>query len=553
MSHDPSAERALHTGAFHLGLWLPPVLAGIVLRLWHLGAQIAGGDELNGVEDALRRPLGKVLTTYLPADPCLPMAGFYRFLLDCGISLTETWVHVPPLAFGLAALIAIPWMAARRLGRPAALVLAWLVALAPLLVFYSRIARPYMPIALLGFAATAAFEAWWRTRRPAAAAAYVGLGGLCVYFHLGSAPLIVAPFLFALGGLILERREERPGLLAVLAVGLAEVAALLAFMMPSWPSLHALIGDKHNPLEIQWGTVTGVLKLQAGTGSGLLATAFWGVALFGLACLWRRDRRLGVYSLLLVLVQIAGLIVLSPEMLVHPLVFNRYLIPVFPWILVWVAVGLTSPWPRLERRAQTILVAAGIAGLFLAGPLLRWDVRSGSFPVHNDFVAYFCPPARIAAADVPRFYREVAARPDSGPVLEFPWFTWWSYTRTFYLYQEVHRQDVIVGLSRPFPGARRLRFRNMVFPDPEDFLASRARWVVVHTDLPAEEDRVTPHGWQMVGALKPQHRRELLRSGRGMAAWLTASWGEPDVREGGLLAWDLARVRGSISPATSPP
>jgi hypothetical protein len=551
MSHDPPAERALHTGAFHPGFWLPPVLTGIVLRLWNLGAQIVGGDELNGVEDALRRPLGKVLTTYLPADPCLPMAGFYRFLLDRGISLTETWVHVPALAFGLAALIAIPWMAARRLGRPAALVLAWLVALAPLLVFYSRIARPYMPIALLGFAATAAFEAWWRTRRPAAAAAYVGLGGLCVYFHLGSAPLIVAPFLFALGGLILERREERPGLWAVIAVGCAEVAAFLAFMIPAWTSLHALIGDKHNPLEIRWGTVTGVLKLQAGTGSWPLVIAFWAAALFGLACLLRRDRKLGVYSLVLVLAQTAGLIVLSPEMLVHPLVFNRYLIPVFPWILLWVAVGLTTSWRVVGRRMQTVLVAAGIAGLFLAGPLLRWDVRSGSFAVHNDFVAYFCPPARIAAADVPRFYREVAIRPDSGPVLEFPWFTWWAYTRTFYLYQEVHRQDVILGLSRPFAGARSLRFRNMAFPDPEDFLASRARWAVVHTDLPAEEDRVTPHGWQMVGALKPQHRRELLRSGRGMAAWLTASWGRPDVREGGLLAWDLARVRGA-SPAISP-
>ena len=57
------------------------------------------------------------------------------------------------------------------------------------------------------------------------------------------------------------------------------------------------------------------------------------------------------------------------------------------------------------------------------------------------------------------------------------------------------------------------------------FLASRARWLVVHTDLPAEEDRVTPHCWPIVSELKPHHRKELLRAGEGMAAWLTASWG----------------------------
>src|SRR5947199_154291 len=121
------------------------------------------------------------------------------------------------------------------------------------------------PIALLGFAATAAFEAWWRTRRRAAAAAYVVLGALCVYCHLGSAPFVVAPFVFALGGLLLEKREDRPGLGAVVAVGLAEVAAFLAFLLPARDSLRELIGDKHNPLEIVPATVSGALELQAGT------------------------------------------------------------------------------------------------------------------------------------------------------------------------------------------------------------------------------------------------------------------------------------------------
>jgi Dolichyl-phosphate-mannose-protein mannosyltransferase len=539
--------------------WLPPVLAGVLLRLWNLRAQIVGGDELNGVRAALRLSLGRVLTTYQLQDPCLPMAGFYRFLLDHGIALSELWVRLPPLAFGLAALVVVPWIVGRRLGRPAGVAAAWLAALAPLLVFYSRIARPYMPIALLGFAATAAFEAWWRTRRPAAAAAYVVCGGLCVYFHLGSAPLIVAPFLFALGSLVFDRSGERPGLPAVIGVGLAEAAAFLVFMIPSWESLHALIGDKHNPLEIRWGTLTGVLKLQAGTASWPLVAVFWAAALCGLVALLRgasAQRRLGLYSLTLAAAQIAGLIVLSPEMLVHPLVFDRYLIPLFPWILVWAAVGLTAPWGGRGGRLQAIVAGLVIAALFFAGPLVRWEYRAGSFAQHNDFVAFFCPPAQVAAADVPRLYRELPSR-GGGAVLEAPWFPWWAYTRAYYLYQETHGQEVLLSLVRPMPGEGRLAFRNMPRAEPEGFLASRARWLVVHTDLPAEEDRVTPHCWPIVDDFKPQHRRQLLRAGREMADGLTALWGEPDVREGGLLAWDLARVRSvpsvpKITSATSP-
>jgi Dolichyl-phosphate-mannose-protein mannosyltransferase len=542
--------------------FLPPVLAGVVLRLWNLRAQIVGGDELNGVEAALRLPLGRVLTTYQLADPCLPMAGFYRFLLDRGIALSETWVRLVPLAFGLAALAVVPWIVTRRLGRPAGIAAAWLVALSPLLVLYSRIARPYMPIAFLGFAATAAFEAWWdtrRTRRALAAAVYVVCGGLCVYFHLGSAPLVVAPFLFALGALVLDRIKGRqgapPSLPAVIGVGLAEVAAFLAFMVPSWDSLRALIGDKHDPLELRWGTLTGVLKLQAGTASRLLAAVFWAAAAWGLVALLRSgragDRRLGVYSLTLVAAQIAGLIVLSPEMLVHPLVFDRYLLPAFPWVLVWAAAGLAAPWGSIGRRVQTGLAAAGIAALFAAGPLVRWEYRAGSFAQHNDFVAFFCPPARIGAADVPRFYREVRAR-GGGPVLELPWFPWWAFTRVYYLDQEVHGQEVLLALARPIRGEGRLAFRNMPRATPEDFLASRARWLVVHTDLPAEEDRVTPHCWPIADELQPRQRRQLLRAGQEKADGLTALWGEPDVREGGLLAWDLERVRKAPRPPSPP-
>lgn len=528
---------------------LPPALLGTLLRLWNLPAQIVGGDEIHAIRAALELPLGEVLTTYQLQDPSLPIAGFYRFLLDLGVPLSEFWVHLPVLAFGLIALVAIPWIAERRVGRPAAQALAWLVALAPLLVLYSRIGRPYMPIALLGFAATAAFESWWRTGRRSRAIAYVVLAGLCVYFHLGSAPFIVAPFAFALGSLLLDRhrvpegdQQALPGFRDLVIVGLATVVAFLTFLIPSWDSLMLLIGNKHNPMEIVPETVFGILQLQSGSMVVPMILSFWAAALVGLAWLLRNDRRLALYTLTLTAGQVVGLLVLSPEMLVHPLVFSRYLIPLLPWVLLWAAVGVSMPW-RVGPRMQRVVVAAGLAALFATGPLSTWQFQKGSFSKHNDVLAFFCPPGRTGPASVPGFYRQVVAGQQGATVLEHPWFPWWAYTRAYYLYQEVHGQEVVLSSIRPLPGAAQVQFRNMVRPYPADFLASRARYLVVHTDLPTEEARVVPHCWPTIASINPEHMEELRQAGQRMARRLTRTWGEPDFSERGILVWDLERIR----------
>src|SRR3954451_7301381 len=140
-----------------------------------------------------------ILTTYELRDNCIPLTALYRFLLEQGVALSELVVRLPMLLAGLLALLVLPGIAAARLDRRVGHLYAWLVALSPLLVLYSRMARPYLPIVLFSFVATAAFEAWWRTGRRELAVLY-GLGAaLSVWFPLGIAPFVLAPFLFALG------------------------------------------------------------------------------------------------------------------------------------------------------------------------------------------------------------------------------------------------------------------------------------------------------------------------------------------------------------------
>ncbi|HZF13236.1 MAG TPA: hypothetical protein VFE33_30975 [Thermoanaerobaculia bacterium] len=540
------------------GWLLPPFALGTLLRLWNVRAQILAGDEMHAVRVALVSPLSHILTTYELRDNCIPLTAFYRVLLEQGVALSELLVRLPMLVLSLLALLVFPGIVAARLDRRVGHLYAWLLALSPLLVLYSRIARPYLPIVFFGFVATAAFEAWWRTGRRGLAVLYVLGAALSVWFHLGSAPFVLAPFLFALGTLAVERRwrptEDRPGLLALIAVGAATAAGLLAFLLPAGASLLALVAAKHENLALTGETLAGILRLQSGAVYLLAVGLFWVAAIYGLAVLFRRgwrggrERQLAAYTLTLAASQVAGLVVLSPEMLGHPLVFDRYLLPVLPWLLLWVAVGLAAPWWPRQRRVgslnQSAAAFALVGALFLSGPLANRDFLASSFTGHNDFVGFFCPRATLRPpAAVPGFYRQVVRRERGAPVLEYPWIPLWSYNRVFYLYQEVHHRDVLVAMVEPLRGARRLDFRNMPFTSPEGFLASRARYLVIHTDVLAEEEKVEGHCWPMISEMKPRHRRVLERAGVKMAESLTAIWGEPDYKEDGLQVWDLGRLR----------
>jgi hypothetical protein len=539
-----------------------PLAVGAALRLWNLPAQILAGDEGHALQAAVTMPLAEILTTYQYTDNCIPLSALFRLLFLAGVPLDEIALRLPIVVSGLLALAAIPLAAARRVGARAAYALAWLIALSPLLVLYSRLVRSYMPIVLLSFCAAAAFEAWWRTGRPRWAAVYVTAASASAFFHLASAPFVVAPLAYAGGELLVARlhrrsppvagpRSERaPGFRALAAVAVAVAVAFLSFLVPGRASLLPLIAEKHAPFEVTGREVFEVMKMQAGTGSTPVAAAFWLVAAGGLALLFRRDRRLAAYTVTLVAGQAIGLLVLSPDLLGHPLVFDRYLLPTCPWILLWAAVGLTAEWRGVRRRPA---LRAGVAtllvlGLGAAGPFAEPGFLTSSFLGHNDFFAFFCPRAYLAPAAVPAFYRRLRQERNA-PILEFPFHPQWTYHHAYYAYQDLHRQQVLVGVMDGDPEWR-LPLRNSIRADPRNFLGSRARYLAVHTDVLSEEGRVTSHCWPLLRTIAPRDQRRLIRSGRRMAEWLEEDWGKPDLREGTIEVWDLSRVRAQLALPT---
>lgn len=504
-------------------LWLLfPVLTGSVLRLWNLRAQVLGDDELHLVRTALTQPVGTILTTWQKVDACIPLSTLYAVLVRGGVRLTELGVRLPEALAGLLLLVLAPLWADRRLGRATAVAFAWLLAVSPGLVLYSRIARPYAIVVLLSFGAAVAFESWWREGGWRRAAAYAVLAAFAFWFHPVAAPLVLSPFAFGAAASIRDRR--RAPALAALAVG--TVVAFLVFFLPTRESFLEVISAKHREIHLGARVFGALAELQAGTAVAMLAGVFWLGVAYGLWRLWKEEKQLAVFTGFLVAGQLAGLLWISPLGLDEPLIFNRYALVILPWVLLWAAAALSRP------RA----LAALIPILVLAGPMADRSWWHSSFPHHDDRLAFYVQRPEVP---LPEAYRRLGP----GAILEAPWIPVWRVSRAVAIYQETHGHEIVAAVPDPLLADPRLAFRNLMPLTPEAFLASRARWLVVHRDLAAEEEAIPDPFWPPRMGMGRRFREVFQTEGRRLLRLLRRDWGKPDFADDRVVVWDLDRVR----------
>ncbi len=523
------------------------LIAGATLRLWNLRGQVMGGDELHAVRAALQRPVSGILFTYQVSDNCIPLTLFDRLVLDAGWPLSEMVVRLPVLVAGLAMLVLGPWWAWRRLGPGPAVVFAWLLALSPALVVYSRVARSYMPVALLGCAALAAFDAWQRRGGWRFATAYVVCAAAAVWFHLGAVPLVLAPLLAALPWALRERGRR---VWALVGVAAAIAAALLVLLVPARETL-PLVAGKRGSLELSAATIGETAVWLAGVRWWWLAVPFGIAVVTGAVRLARREPRLATLLAVTAVGQVVGILVLAPEGHQNPIIMARYLVPALPIALAFAAEALGRPWFGGWRRAHPALAALAIVALVTASPFTDPALRHSSFAHSVTFLRFTderpalpALPALPAEGPPPVYAWLASAAP--GAIVELPWHPVWRFDRAVGLYQTVHRRPVIVTAFGGPLADRRLAFRNMVRTDAESLLRSRGRWLVVHRSLPAEEERIGPL------LVDGRVRYQLRIAGPDAARRLRTVWGPPDYRDDRTWCWDLDRVRRQPTPATTP-
>ena len=168
-----------------VGMWIAVGVAA-VLRLAALGQKTLWCDEL-----AVVQRLGLGFLRHVRA-----MRGnhpLYELLLRAWASPEsgDVWLRIPSALLGILA-VWMTWRFLRALGRGEAMVVTWFVALSPLHIMYSRIARAYSLAFTLALASNLAFIWAIRRRKFLPFAAYILATVLMVYSNLAAGSIWIA-------------------------------------------------------------------------------------------------------------------------------------------------------------------------------------------------------------------------------------------------------------------------------------------------------------------------------------------------------------------------
>lgn len=531
-------ERGLLATLCALGAWL---------RLDQLPQQVPFHDEWHALLAVARWDAARIFSSFGHADHSIPVALYLEALsrLD---RLAPLALWGPFALAGLVTLVLLPVAAARHIGREAAWLLAPLLALSPLLVYYSRTARPYVYTAPLALGVALAVAAWWR--RPGARAA---LGVALLAAIVGWSMLAHIPFVAgAVATAVLLRpasaRRWRDGgaaraTLALLAGGLT--AALLAA---------PLIGDLRNldrkvgsaPVEAE--NLMAGFRLFPGSGSWPFLAVLLALGIDGAVHLYRRERTLALVLAGASSVQLTALLVTRPDSFGAPLVAARYLMPIGLVVMLCAALSAARHLDgRISRWvAPVALLLLAVVFWAPAAPLL--GARPDNFRSTALHRLFHFEPARMLddAAALPPAYGPILAARDEFAILEAPYN---GYLHVPYgEYQRLHRRIVHLGVetgfcsagdTREIPAAGQGGFaldRFVGLGELDRMRELGIRFIVLHRDPETEIPRLEPT-WKRVERFDFE----------GCLAELEAELGRPAVARDGIALFDLGTV--AVVPA----
>jgi hypothetical protein len=421
---------------------------GIYFRFQQIAIQWLTDDEWHAVHKLIASDgFLPILLSFGHADYSIPLTLVYKLLAQT-VGLNELSMRLPMLLGGTAfVVLAMLWMRA-RMGEAGSLIFGTLLAVSPLLVNYSRNARPYMLTLLLVSVGAWALARWEQGGRHRHAMAYLACAWLASWLHP-----VVAPFVLALLFPLYVRRLRRTRPDAVgwrqltLLTGLA-VAGIAALVVPPLLNDPAALAQKTGSDLPDLDTLVGVWHVWLGTGSSVIVWIGLILAALGIRRVWSSFPRelamwsSGVFALVL------SILVLQPAWVHNPLTFGRYLLPMLPLFLLLISAGIVTLCRRLPSAWARPLAAAALSGVFLIGTpsadLLRrpnnftlhsyhqFDYRKSHNPVRQSFTPY---------AAVSPFWHKLAALPPGTltiAVAGSPSFE--SYFLLDPLYQPVHRQ-----------------------------------------------------------------------------------------------------------------
>jgi hypothetical protein len=469
-------------------VWLGVVGIALVLGAWlrlqQIAQQVLIDDEWHAVHQLLTHSPREMFVDFGYADYSIPL-GILDWYQAQWFGLSELTLRWPMLACGLATLFVLPLYVLPRLGRMTTALFALLLAISPLLVIFSRMARPYAITLLLGWVAHGAFVRYQDAARAriAAGATYAVAAALATWLHPVAGPFVAAPLLWSLWQLREVNAAERgAAFLHWLGLAVATGALVAVVVLPPLLAHPMALAAKGGADEPDWETLAGVWYAWIGTPYTATVALFLMVAAFGAPVVWRTlaVARTGVLGLALTLL----LLVATGPMWSHlPVTISRYLLPAVPLLLLFVAAGTTriaalvaKPSGPMRRVLALLVIALPVVALAAQSPLLpllrRPNAQTQHLVNYLDFRPDVNPYVRqFAGIPLSPFWATLHARPAGSVRIAAAPFYFESYDWDAPRWERLSAQTVLPGWlsglcvdhrAGELPRDARFRFANAV-------------------------------------------------------------------------------------------
>lgn len=501
-------------------------------------------DEWHAVHQLIQSIPSKFMLSFGHADYSIPLTLLY-WLQAQTFGLSELGMRLPMLMAGIATVIVLPLMLRGGLDDRVALTAAFLLAASPMLIAFSRMARPYAITLCLSLLAYACLLRALPVQRGAPmqwlpALGYVLLAALALWMHPITGPYLIAP-LMALCWSWLRRHDCAPSFKALVTLTAAIAIAMAVAVLP--PLLHdpgALAGKSGVDMP-NGATLVGVWYAWLGTGSTLVVILALLLAAFGIPIVWRASPWFR-WALLGLALTLAAILITRPAWIFNPLTFARYLLPALPVLLVAIAAGLfrlmtLQKLPSYARSWTPALALALLLVWFPSSPLPEALRHPNSNTLHLNLQADYRKQENpvvpfLAKFPVSPFWTQIAAAPKESLTIAVAPFRFESFDWPAPVWESVGRQRVIPaylsGTCEPaLPGNipssdARFRFRNAVqLAEAESLQRVRATHVAFFRGARASlADPDKPY--------LPQ-----------CEAWMRQQYGTPYFEDASLVVWKV--------------
>jgi hypothetical protein len=513
-------------------------LIGTYLRLYMISDQILLDDEWHGMGFAVDNSFGYIFLHFTRVGAnSIPM-NLYRLILLRTVGWSELLLRLPALVPGILSLVVFPVLVRKMVSNRATIIFVFLLAVSPLVIFYSRFSRPYSMYMFLSFISVLALYFWAVGEGRKFVVIYVITAVCAVYFHLFAFFIMIGPLVFIflakfvqnLFSVSKEKIRIAPALVHIFLAGMVVVLMLSVLLLPAL--LQSLTTLRRNVDRMTVESFAGLAQMLSGTSNPVLVFLWLILLIIGLTAALRKSVVLGGIILTVFAISFLAMFFLSSIYIHSPIVISRYAITIYPLSFMLIALGMDDFLRGVCLLVKGIyckglcnlIAAAFVIFLFLAGPLGRTYTSPNNFAHHfafqqsvgqinwdRSFIPNIRPEIlRVDREGIPLFYWHLAREPGTKTIIEHPMLVG-DHFNLYYYYQHFHRKKVMAGyitkikmgvmgsggyvfgsvclgqvLSRA-PDKSKLKFRNLI--DAGDINAvkqSGAEYIILHKNLMKE-------------------------------------------------------------------